>query len=142
MSRGRRNGNAYGIMLVIMKKQFVVFLWRWLLNSTTLWAVACLFGDSLIRGPRSVGLFLFGGLVLALGNAVIRPLIVALSLPLIVLSLGLFMFVINGLMVYTAINLTPGLYVTFAAAILISLIMTMVNYLFSVIIEKNAITRR
>lgn len=125
-----------------MRKQFVVFLWRWLLNSCTLLAVANLFGPSLIQGSRTLGVFLFGGLILALVNAVLRPLLIALSLPLIVISLGLFMFVINGLMVYAAINLTPGLDITFAAAILVSIIMTMVNYLFSVIIEKNYTARR
>lgn len=125
-----------------MKKQFALFLWRWLINSVALLGVAQLFGNGLIQGPRTVGVFLFGGLLLAFVNAVIRPLVIALSLPLIVISLGLFMFVINGLMVYLAINLTPGLDITFMAAIVVGLILTMVNYLFGVIMERNYITRR
>lgn len=115
----------------------MAFLWRWAVNSCALVVVAGLFGEFLIRGSRSVEVFVFGGLILALVNALLRPLVIALSLPLIVISLGLFMLVINGLMVYAAINLTPGLEIGFGAAIIASLVMAVVNYLFSVIIEKR-----
>jgi putative membrane protein len=60
----------------------------------------------------SLRLFLIAGLILAIINTFIRPIIVILSLPAIVLSLGLFMVVVNGLTVYLASWLYKPLNVT------------------------------
>ncbi len=81
---------------------------------------------------------IIAGLVLALVNAVIRPFVVLLSLPAILFSLGLFMVVINGFMVWLASWLYDPLHVTnFWWAILAGVIIGLVNYLVTAILENE-----
>jgi len=82
-------------------------------------------------------LIIIAGLVLALVNIVIKPIIVILSLPAILFSLGLFMIIINGLTVLLASKFYHGLKVTnFGAAILAGMVIGLVNYLVTTILEK------
>jgi putative membrane protein len=72
------------------------FLLRWLINAAALWIAIQLVNGIEHRGSwRSL---LFVALVFGLLNASIRPLLKLLSLPMIILTLGLFIFVINALM--------------------------------------------
>jgi len=78
------------------------------------------------------------GLVLAVMNAIIKPIVIILSLPAILLSLGLFMIVINGLMVLLVSKLYAPLQVTnFGAAMLAGMIIGLVNYLVTTILEEK-----
>jgi len=78
------------------------------------------------------------GLVLAIMNTIIKPIIIILSLPAILLSLGLFMIVINGLMVMLASKLYTPLQVTnFGAAMLAGMIIGLVNYFVTTILEEK-----
>lgn len=81
------------------------------------------------------GVLLFGGLILSLMNSILKPLIVILSLPAILLTLGLFMIIVNGVVVYIAAMLTPGLEITFGGAILTGLIIGLINYALSGMLE-------
>ena len=68
-------------------------------------------------------------------NAFLKPIIVLLTLPVTIITLGLFTFVINALIFYLAANLVPGLHVTgfgsaFIAALLFSLFSFVLNMLF------------
>jgi putative membrane protein len=54
------------------------------------------------------GAALLVALVLGLLNAIVRPVLVLLTLPITLLTLGLFLFVINGLMFWLAANMLPG----------------------------------
>jgi len=60
-----------------------------------------------------VWLFLVAGLVFSLVNAVLKPIVTILSLPAILLTLGLFTIIVNGVMVYISLKLTPGITMTF-----------------------------
>lgn len=72
-------------------------------------------------------------LVFSLVNAVVRPLIVLLSLPAIILTLGFFTLVINTLMLYLVSIIYPRFQVeTFGAALLAVIIVWLVNYAVSV----------
>ncbi len=51
---------------------------------------------------------LFGAVVLALVNAILKPILFVLTLPLTVLTLGLFLFVLNGITLWIAAKLVPG----------------------------------
>jgi len=74
------------------------------------------------------GAALFGALVLGFVNAVVRPVMVFLTLPLTVLSLGLFLLVINALMLWLVAALVPGIRVnSFWAALIGSLVLTGLN---------------
>lgn len=84
----------------------------------------------LVRGVQveGWGAALIGALVLGFVNAVVRPVMVFLTLPLTVLSLGLFLLVINALMLWLVAALVPGIRVYgFWPALLGSLVLTLLN---------------
>jgi putative membrane protein len=74
----------------------MLFLLRWLINAAALWAAIQLVDGIEHRG--SWWSLLFVALVFGLLNASIKPLLKLLSLPIIILTLGLFLFIINALM--------------------------------------------
>lgn len=120
-----------------MKNPIARFIVRWFVTSLGLWIAAGLLNDS-IHYQERIGVILIAGLILALVNAVLKPIIVILSLPAILLTLGLFMIVVNGLMVYLVSKLYPALEITsFWSAILAGVIIGFVNYLVSTILENG-----
>lgn len=118
-----------------MKGPFNRFLVRWFVCSLGLWIAAGLLGERLTYSSR-LGVIVIAGLVLALVNVVIKPIVIILSLPAILFSLGLFMIVVNGLMVLLASKLYPGLQVqSFGTAMLVGMVIGLVNYLVTTILE-------
>lgn len=84
----------------------------------------------------SFSAIVIAGLVLATINTLFKPIIVFLSLPALLLTLGLFMIVINGFMVLIASKLYEPLHVTnFGAAMLAGMVIGLVNYLVVTIVE-------
>ena len=77
----------------------------WILNAVALLAVAYLMPSIHVA---SFGAALLAALLLGLVNAVLRPLLLLLTLPVTLLTLGLFIFVINGLMFWLAGSLIEG----------------------------------
>ncbi|MCX7213732.1 MAG: phage holin family protein [Burkholderiales bacterium] len=79
-------------------------------------------------------------LVLGLLNAIVRPLLVILTLPITLLTLGLFLFVINGLMFWLASRLFSGFHIdSFAWSIVAALVYSAVSWAVSaVVLRKNA----
>jgi putative membrane protein len=78
---------------------------------------------------RSVTVALIAGLVLGIINAVVRPVLVVLTLPLTVVTLGLFLLVLNALCFWLASRLVPGFEVqSFAAAFLGALTVSVVSW--------------
>jgi len=111
------------------------FLLRWFVSSLGLWIAAGLIGESIDYQSR-LGVIIVSGLILAIINTLVRPLVVLLSLPIILFSLGLFVIVINGFMVVLASALYSPLEVTnFWAAMLAGMIIGLVNYLVITIVE-------
>ena len=103
---------------------------KWLLSATALLAVAYLYEGVEVR---SFGAALTAAFVIGLLNMLLRPLLVLLTLPVTVLTLGLFLFVINALMFWWAASLLNGFYVSgFGAALLGSLIYSM----FGIVIDS------
>ncbi|HEX8226751.1 MAG TPA: phage holin family protein [Candidatus Saccharimonadales bacterium] len=120
-----------------MKRPLSRFLLRWLVSSLGLWIAAGLLSNSIDYQDR-IGVILIAGLLLAVVNACVKPFIVILSLPAILLTLGLFMIVVNGLMVFLVSKLYAPLEVTnFWAAILAGMIIGLVNYLVTAILDNN-----
>jgi len=125
-----------------MKKQGVVyrFLVRWLVCSLGLWIAAGLLGSHISFNTTGSkwSAVLISGLILAIVNAVIKPLVILLSLPAILLTLGLFMIVINGFSVALVSWLYAPLHVTnFWGAVLAGVIIGLVNYLVTTILESR-----
>ena len=112
------------------------FLLRWFVCGLGLWIAAGLFGG--ITYDSRLGVIIVAGFLLAIVNTIIKPIVVILSLPAILFSLGLFMIVINGLMVLLVSKLYPNLYVTsFMNAILAGMVIGLVNYLVTTIVEER-----
>lgn len=116
-----------------MKLQLAVFTLRWLLNSLGIWIAVRLFGtgydpDALQAGA---GGFLLAGLIFSLVNSILRPFFIVLSLPAILISLGLFTFIVNGFLVYISLLLTPGIQMKFWHSVLAGIILSLINYIVS-----------
>lgn len=124
-----------------MKRQFMVFLIRWLLNSVGIWMAVRIFGTghAVAASDQTFGMFLLAGLIFSLVNAVLKPLAVIFALPAILVTLGLFTIVVNGLMVYISLKMTPGteLTMTFWRSILTGLLLSLINYIVSGVLDRN-----
>lgn len=127
-----------------MRRQLYIFIVRWLLNSIGLWiAVRLLTGLGAQQlSEETVITFLVAGLVFSLVNAVIRPIVLILSLPAILLTLGIFMLIVNGLMVYITGLIVPGIDIPFAAAVLASIVMSLINYVITGLLDVRQPKRR
>jgi putative membrane protein len=113
------------------------FILRWFVCSIGLWVAAGLLHGNVSYGNH-VSAVIVGGLLLAAINAILKPIIVFLSIPAILLTLGLFMLVINGLTVYIASKLYSPLQISnFGVAILTGIIIGLVNYLVTAILETR-----
>lgn len=123
-------------------RHLLVFLLRWIINSFGLWLAVRLFGTGRSASDLAVGVtvFLAAGLVFSIVNMIIRPVVTFLSFPLIILTLGLFTLIINGLMVYLSLKLTPGINMTFGHAILAGIVIGLVNYAVNGIIGRKRAT--
>ncbi|HEX6258596.1 MAG TPA: phage holin family protein [Candidatus Saccharimonadales bacterium] len=120
-----------------MKKQFAVFLLRWVLSSFGLWLSLRLLGafGADYDEPATIGMFLVAGLVFSIVNTLLRPIIIILSLPAILLTLGLFTLIVNGFMVYISLMLVPGFEVSFWASVFTGIILSLINYVLSGLLE-------
>jgi putative membrane protein len=102
------------------------FLQHWLITAVALAAAAHVVpGIHLTSGLALVG----AALVLGLVNAIVRPVLVLLTLPITVLTLGLFYLVVNGLAFGLAAALVPGFGVaSFGSAVLGALVMSLCSW--------------
>ena len=103
------------------------FLLRVLINT-----VAIYFAATIVPGLSIDGVVpaLGAGLVLGLINAVVRPILIVLTLPVTLLTLGLFLFVLNGLCLWLTARLVRGFVVSgFWSAVFGALIVSVVSWL-------------
>lgn len=77
----------------------------------------------------SIATFLLAGLIFSAVNAIIKPVVTLLSLPFVLVTMGLFTLVINGFIVWLTIALSPNIHMSFGWAIVSSLILSLINYL-------------
>lgn len=100
---------------------------KWLLSATALLAVAYLYSGVQVQSFASA---LIAAFVIGLFNAVLRPVLVILTLPVTIVTVGLFLFVINALMFWAAAGVLSGFHVAgFGAALLGSLIYSVLGLL-------------
>jgi putative membrane protein len=121
-----------------VKNPVTRFIIRWFVCSLGLYIAAGFLSNSISYDNR-ISAIIIAGLVLAIINVVIKPILVIFSLPAIILTLGLFMIIVNGLTVYLASKLYAPLDITnFWAAIFAGIIIGLVNYLVTAILEDIA----
>lgn len=100
---------------------------KWLLSAAALLFVAYLYSGVQVASFTSA---LVAALVIGLFNAVLRPVLVVLTLPVTIVTVGLFLFVINALMFWAAAGVLDGFQVSgFGAALLGSLIYSVLGLL-------------
>jgi putative membrane protein len=113
-----------------MLEAMMKLITNWLLSATALLALAHIFKGIEVS---SFGSALAAALVIGLFNLIVRPVLVVLTLPVTVLSLGLFLFIINAIIFWWASILLSGFYVDgFGAALLGSLLYSA----FSIVIDS------
>jgi len=120
-------------------------LLRWIINALAIYVAMITVQGISAEGGWAV--FFVMALVLGLVNALIAPIIKLLTCPLILLTLGLFTLVINGLMLWLASSIASGLGVAFhvdgfGAAFLGALIISVVSFALSVLTGVNREDRR
>ena len=102
-------------------------LLKWLLSAAALLLVAYLYSGVQVQSFTSA---LIAAFVIGLFNAVLRPVLVVLTLPVTIVTVGLFLFVINAFMFWAAAWVLDGFHVTgFGAALLGSLIYSVLGLL-------------
>ena len=100
-------------------------------------AALLLLVTKIVRGVeiKSFGSAIIAALVLGLVNALVRPIMVILTFPLTLITFGLFLLVINALMLWLVSGLVPGMRVQgFGSAFVGSLVLTVLNLLISLVL--------
>lgn len=109
-------------------------LLKWLLSAMALLAVAHFYSGVVVTSFVAA---LIAAFVIGLLNTIVRPIFVILTLPLTVLTLGLFLFVINALMFYMASGLLEGFRVkSFVAALIGSLLYSIAGMVIEAALER------
>ena len=107
---------------------------RWLLLAAALLLVAHLYSGVVVT---SFGSAMIAAFVIGLLNTLLRPILVLLTLPVTLITLGLFLFVINALMFYFAASMLDGFSVTsFTAALIGSVIYSLCSMVIDVAMER------
>lgn len=125
-------------------EQAVAFIIRWLILSAGIWVAAWLVGGIHLEGWEST---LLVGLILGLLNALIRPFLVLISIPLLVVTFGLFMLVVNtallGLTAWIAGKFDSILFSIdgFWDAFWGALIITIIGWLVSIVVKPDRVAR-
>ena len=113
----------------------LTLLARWIVNAAALLLVAYLYPGVHVEG------FLTGiiaALVLGLVNAVVRPILVILTFPVTLLTLGLFLFVINALLFWLVAEVVPGFAVNgFVSALIGSILYSLITLVTSWILFRG-----
>jgi putative membrane protein len=110
-------------------------LLTWLINALALFALPYLMSSVTVT---NFGAAIIAALVLGLVNTLIRPVLVLLTLPVTVISLGLFILVINALLFWLVTHLINGIAVTgFLSAFIASILYSIISWALSTLLLKK-----
>jgi putative membrane protein len=114
--------------------QRMKLLLNWLLSAAALLAVAYLYSGVVVTSFTGA---LIAAAVLGALNLVVRPILVILTLPVTLVTLGLFLFIVNALMFWAAASLVSGLSVTgFGAALIGSLLYSLLQLAIDFVLQR------
>ena len=117
--------------------RFLVF---WGVNTLSLWVADALFDGIWFATRQSL---LFAGLMLGMVNAFLKPVLVILTLPLSIVTLGLFVLVINALMLLLVAWLIPGFMVAgFWSGFLVALFVAVFSFIVNSLVGFNKVRIR
>lgn len=104
----------------------------WLINTAAIFALPHLLDSVQVDSFTTA---LFAALILGLVNTLIRPILIVLTLPVTFLTLGLFVFVINGLMFWAVADMVQGFQVaSFGSAIVAAFVYSLISWLLSALL--------
>ncbi|HSV34165.1 MAG TPA: phage holin family protein [Ramlibacter sp.] len=107
---------------------------KWLLSAAALLFVAYVYSGVEVKSFTAA---LIAAFVIGLLNTIVRPILVVLTLPVTVVTLGLFLFVINALMFWAAASMMDGFHVrNFVAALIGSLIYSVIGIVIESALER------
>lgn len=107
----------------------------WILNAVSLWLVTVALPGVAVADYVSA---FIAALVLGLVNAVIKPILIILTLPATVLTLGLFLLVLNGLLFWGVASVLPGFHVDgFWWGVLGALLYSLLTWAFSLLLPEE-----
>lgn len=110
-------------------------LLTWIINAAALMALPYLMHSVTVD---NIGTAFIASLVLGLVNTLIRPVLVLLTLPVTVLSLGLFILVINGLLFWAVAQLVGGFHVAgFGSAMLAAILYSVISWALSTLLLRK-----
>jgi putative membrane protein len=108
---------------------------RWIVNAAALLLVAYLYPGVQVA---SFATAIIAALILGLVNAVIRPILIVLTLPVTVLTLGLFIFIINAFLFWLVAEIVQGFHVSnFGAALVGSILYSIITLITSWILFRR-----
>jgi putative membrane protein len=108
---------------------------NWIVSAAALWVVSQIVPGFQISG---LGSALVAVVVIGLINATLGILLKILTFPLTIVTLGIFWWVINGLMLWVASSFVPGFVITsFGSAFLGAIVLALVNMLFHWILSRR-----
>jgi putative membrane protein len=117
------------------------FIVRLIVNALALWLISYIHFMGIHADTLTA--VLIGGLVLGIANAIIRPILMVLTCPLVILTLGLFTLIINGLIFKWVLNLVPGFHVPdLWAAIWGAIAVTVISWIASLILHDEGEEKR
>jgi len=113
--------------------RFLVF---WGLNVLALWVASELFSSIQFSSTSTM---LVSGLLFGAAHAVLKPILIVLTLPVTVLTLGLFLIVINALILLFVAWIVPGFHVAgFWQAVLVALFISVFSFILNLLLAKAA----
>lgn len=121
----------------MIKKQLLVFTFRWLVSTAGMWLIINWFGSIDAGVTNNIWLYVVAGLVFSLVNSIVRPLATLFSLPFIILSMGIFTILINIAMMALTIWILPGVHIDFWGSFLGTITMSVVNGLVNLIVPSR-----
>jgi putative membrane protein len=116
---------------------------RWIISALALFAAAYFVPGIRVEGANAWAVYALMAVILGLVNALVRPILRLLSCPFIILTLGLFLLIINGVSLYIAAWLADalgiGFYVdSFQAAFLGALVVSVITFFLNLFVKDKA----
>jgi putative membrane protein len=110
------------------------FLIAWVLNTAAILVTAKIVPGVHVNGIAAAAI---AALVVGVVAAVVKPILIVLTLPITILTLGLFLFVVGGIAFYIAASLTPGFRVEgFGSAMLGAIVLGVINWAMGVFVHR------
>lgn len=110
------------------------FLLTWLITAVSLIITANLVSGFIVKSFIAA---LIAAVIIGLVNAIIKPILVVLTLPITIVTLGLFLFVVNAITIWIAGSITPGFHIAgFVPALIGSIVLTIVASVLNFIVDR------